>query len=205
MMYLAFDTETTGLPIDPSSSNYFDTLNWPRAYQIGAILFDEMGMELGRMNKFIKPDGWVIPVVDEFRRSMGERDFHAEQGIYTELLEREGIPLADALDEFIALAERADAYVCHNALFDRPVMTCEFYRAQKVAKGWIKKPQYCTKELMTPVCVIPGWGNLKGYKWPTLQEAHVKLFGREFDGAHDALADVQATVDVFLEIQWMVE
>ena len=39
-----------------------------------------------------------------------------------------------------------------------------------------------------------------GYKRPKLQELHVKCFGEEFDGAHDALADVSATKDCFFHL-----
>ena len=39
-------------------------------------------------------------------------------------------------------------------------------------------------------------GSLPGrygrYKWPTLSELHVKLFGKDFEGAHGARADVGA-------------
>jgi hypothetical protein len=48
----------------------------------------------------------------------------------------------------------------------------------------------CTKQLSTEYCNLPGKYAGKP-KWPTLQELHTHLFGKGFDGAHDALADVQ--------------
>lgn len=203
MMYLAYDTETTGLPIDPSSPIYTDVLNWPRVYQVGAILFDEMGFEYGRMNSFVRPYGWNIPEVDDFLKSMGAESFHEKQGITTEMLLEKGKPMHEVMTEFLVLARQADAKVCHNALFDNPVMSCEMFRHDMLTKEWLDKPQYCTKELTTDMLQLPG--GLHGhYKWPNLQEAYRHFFGKEFDDAHDAMADVQATMEVFLEIQYLL-
>lgn len=203
MNYIAFDTETNGLPIDPSLTDYYAVANWPRIYQLAAILFDSYGFELGRMNKLIKPNGWKIPTLDPMLAEMGEKDFFADK-ITTEELMDVGVPIHQAIEEFVALANRAEGKVAHNMLFDNPVLICEFFRAKHFPPHWNTKQSFCTKELMTPICAIPSGWKSGGYKWPTLQEAHKHLFGREFDGAHDAMADVQATVDVFLEIEWMI-
>lgn len=193
--YLAFDTETNGLPLIPDNPDMYDVLNWPRVYQIGAILVDEFGFEEGRMNKIIKPNNWVISTRSKF---------HAELGITTEYLMDVGVPLAHAMDEFIALAEKADEYVCHNAMFDRPVLTCEMFRVKHFPYHWSTKPQHCTKLMTEPILKLPGYKGKK-YKWPTLQEAYAFFNeGRSFEGAHDALADVQATVEVFFQAkQWI--
>lgn len=198
MIYQAYDTETTGLPLSQACDDPYDTLNWPRVYQVGSILFDEYGIEYGRMNAFVRPDGWKIPIVDAYLRDMGERDFHAEQEITTEMLMDVGRPIADVLDEFIELAKKADESVCHNASFDYPIITCEMFRRKKFPVGWMARKRHCTKLMSEGVLKIPGYKGM--YKWPSLQEAYVHFYGKEFDGAHDALADVQATVDVFLEL-----
>jgi DNA polymerase III subunit epsilon len=53
---------------------------------------------------------------------------------------------------------------------------------------------------MTDICCLPSpWG--KGYKWPKLHEAHRHCFGKEFEDAHDALADVRACAKVFFWLQ----
>lgn len=201
MLYLAFDTETTGLAIEPSSKNYYDTANWPRVYQLSAILFDDMGFEYYRMDRYIKPDKWKIPVLSDFLRDLGQVSFHEQQGITDELLFEKGISMQEALAEFNKLAEKADAKLCHNYLFDVPVLTCEMFRYKHFPINWLQKPQYCTKELMTPICKIPSHRGDSEYKWPSLQEAYVHLFGKEFSGAHNSMADVEATMEVFLEIK----
>lgn len=203
MMYLAYDVETTGLPLNPACETHLDTLNWPRVYQIGAILFDEIGMEYGSLNVYIKPDGWVIPKVDAFLKSLGTTDFHEEQGVTTEMLNEQGIPLWEALVKFKTLADQADAYVGHNVSFDKMVMSCEMHRKSVYPNLWLSKTHHCTKLLTEDILRIPTpWPGR--YKWPTLQEAYKHFYGREFDGAHDAMADVRATMDVFLEVEYLV-
>ncbi len=47
-------------------------------------------------------------------------------------------------------------------------------------------------------CHIPG---KYGYKWPKLQELYIKLFGHDFDGAHNAMSDIEATQECFWELR----
>ena len=193
--YLIYDTETNGLPLIPDNPNLYDTLNWPRVYQLSALLVDEFGFEIGRMNRTIRPDGWVIPPSSKF---------HAELGITTEKLMDTGIHLFEAMNEFINLANQATDLVCHNAAFDNPVMTCEMYRCKHFPQAWPKKPQHCTKLMTEPILKIPGF---KGkYKWPSLQEAYAFFNdGASFEGAHDAMFDVEATSNVFFNAKAWVE
>ena len=46
----------------------------------------------------------------------------------------------------------------------------------------------------TNYCRLPG---PYGYKWPKLSELHIKLFGEDFDEAHNASADINATEKCF--------
>ncbi len=39
------------------------------------------------------------------------------------------------------------------------------------------------------------------YKWPKLQETYKFLFGEEFEGAHDAMADVRACARIYFELR----
>ena len=50
----------------------------------------------------------------------------------------------------------------------------------------------------TKLCKIPG---KYGYKWPTLSELHMFLFGNGFEGAHDALNDVLACAACYFELK----
>lgn len=61
-----------------------------------------------------------------------------------------------------------------------------------------KNRQICTMNESTDLCKIPG---PYGYKWPKLEELHKHLFGKTFDNAHDALADVRATARCLFELR----
>ncbi len=56
-----------------------------------------------------------------------------------------------------------------------------------------------TKVEGTEYCQLPG-GRGGKFKWPTLTELYTKLFGKAFDAAHNASADVEATTRAFLEL-----
>jgi hypothetical protein len=56
---------------------------------------------------------------------------------------------------------------------------------------------------MTPICQLPGNGRFGAkFKWPKLQEAYYHCFSKNFDDAHDSLADVTATSKVF---KWLLD
>jgi DNA polymerase III epsilon subunit-like protein len=44
-------------------------------------------------------------------------------------------------------------------------------------------------------------GRYGEYKWPTLSELHKKLFGYDFEKAHNALADIEATAKCFWKMR----
>lgn len=62
------------------------------------------------------------------------------------------------------------------------------------------KPRICTMLESVYHCKIP-FGYKKGYKWPKLTELYKTLFNEEFEGAHGALADIEATAKCFFELK----
>lgn len=183
-MYLIFDTETTGLPQN-FSAPITDFDNWPRLVQLAWQLHDQTGKLLSSGNYIVKPKGFTIP-------------FNSEKihGISTQKAIDEGIDLEFVLREFSKDMEKAYFLVGHNVSFDEKVMGAEYLR-KKIASSIIAKPKIDTKDEGTDFCKIPGG---RGYKWPTLAELHRKLFDKDFEDAHDAAADVEATTRAFLEL-----
>jgi len=59
-MYVFFDTETTGLPIDWQAS-VSDLNNWPRVVQVAWACYDAKNRHLDTMSFIVKPDGFSIP------------------------------------------------------------------------------------------------------------------------------------------------
>lgn len=182
-MYIIFDTETTGLP-----GNYnapiTDLNNWPRLVQLAWQLHDAKGKLLSQQNHIVRPEGFTIP-------------YNAEKihGISTKRAEQEGKPLADVLSFFQQDMEKATFLVGHNVEFDIKVTGAEFLR-KGVTTRFLEKKNLDTKEISTEYCAIPG-GKGGKFKWPTLTELHRKLFGADFDAAHDAAYDVHATAKCF--------
>jgi len=184
MHFLFFDTETNGLPKSYGAS-YTDVDNWPRVTQLAYILADIDGTTLAEHQFLIKPDGWQIP----------KEDFFLRNNMSTERCQEFGVPIDGVLEAFMEAKHIADVLVAHNMGFDHPILWAEIIRSgREPISGKVKA---CTMRLSTKFCNIPG---KRGPKWPTLEELHQVLFGKGFEGAHDALADIRATKDCFFEL-----
>ena len=184
-MYLFFDTETTGLPRNwKAPVTALD--NWPRMIQLAYFLYDAAGNKLSGGDFIIKPVGFTIP--EEAARI---------HGITTERALKEGLDLAGVLNDFQAAVAQAEYLVAHNMSFDEKIVGAEFLR-NKMPDTLPAKRRICTMQSSTNFCAIPGpYGN----KWPKLMELHHKLFQADFDAAHNAAADVAATVKCFWELK----
>lgn len=185
---LFFDTETSGLP-----KNYkapvTDLGNWPLIVQLAWIVADEDGAIISKRQMLVKPyrNGEPIDISAEAQ---------AVHGHTFEKLEAEGIKIDHALMAILIDISDADLIVAHNLGYDAPILASEMIRAKiERIEG---KPKFCTMQATTNVCKIPG---PYGYKWPKLQELHKFLFGTEFDGAHDAMSDIEATYKCYFELK----
>jgi DNA polymerase III epsilon subunit-like protein len=187
-MYVFFDTETTGLPQD-FNAPATDLDNWPRVIQLAWQLYDEDENLIRERSELIKPDGWSIPE---------DSDFHKEHGYTNERLEAEGVELKPLLEELVKDLAQSEYLVAHNMSFDEKVVSAELIRYSVPLKNKPKK--VCTMKESTSFCKLMPF-RYGTYKWPTLLELHKKLFDEEFDGAHDALADVKACARSFFELR----
>lgn len=184
-MYLFFDTETTGLPRSWKAP-VTDLDNWPRLVQLAFLLSDREGNRLAGGDFIIKPEGFTIPA-----------EASRIHGITTERAVKEGKDLRAVLDEFQAAVSRAEYLIAHNLSFDEKIMGAEFLR-NKMPDTLPPKVKICTMQSGTDLCAIPGpYGN----KWPKLTELHYKLFQAGFEEAHNAAADLAATIKCFWELK----
>ena len=183
--YLFFDTETTGIPKDYKAP-CTNTDNWPRLIQLGWLLTDAEGRILSEGNHIVRPDGFEIP--------KAASDVH---GITTDFALENGKPLLDVIFAFGADLNQAECVIGHNLDYDLHIVGAEYVRLGYDSRIMFARPTLCTMQATIQFCNIPG---RFGPKWPKLMELYTKLFGQEFDGAHDAMADIVATKECFFEL-----
>ena len=183
--YLFLDTETTGFPSEKIS--YTDPKQ-ARAVQIAALLTDKDGSSLAEFSCILKRDNFEIPnIVAEIH------------GITNEVADQYGIDRVFAFNVLGELVDRSSVVLAHNFQFDNRILTIEDAHYDY---GWKLAPRaICTMTAMTPICKLPK-ARGEGYKWPKMMEAYQHCFGKCFENAHDALADVRACKDVFF---WLKE
>ena len=62
----------------------------------------------------------------------------------------------------------------------------------------LTKEKICTMLSTTEFCAIKG---TNGYKWPKLSELYYELFKSNFEEAHNAAVDIEATAKCFWELR----
>ena len=184
-VYLIFDTETTGLPINWKAS-VTNLNNWPRLVQIAWLQYDVSGQLIGDHSYIIKPKGFTIP-----------SDVEKIHGISTKRANEQGVELRTVLEEFSRAIDLSSYLIAHNISFDEKVVGAEFIR-EDIKSRLFKTTRMCTKELSTDYCRIPG--NYGNYKWPSLFELYHKLFNEDLGGSHRAQVDAEACARCFFEL-----
>lgn len=182
MIALFFDTETTGF-------KHGDFI--PEVVQMGALLQDTDTLRvLAEINL-------ICQVQNEIPENVA-----AIHGITTEMSKAYGVPQEVAESMFGLMAMYADQIVAHNLAFDMGILNDRWKVAHAVLAG---KTQFCTMRKGTEVIKLPK-GRYHGedfetYKPPKLIEAYRHFFGKDFENAHDAMADVRACRDVYFKLR----
>lgn len=183
--YLLFDTETNGLPRRknvPAES----VENWPRIVQLAWGEYNGRGKRLAEASYIIRPDGFTIP-----------RDAERIHGISMAMAKKQGRAIKYVLGQFAVAVGRSRTLVAHNLAFDTPIVRAEFIRAGLV-DILAGREGICTMKIGTDVCRIPG---RYGYKWPTLSELYLELFGASPGTTHRADADVDICARCFFKMK----
>jgi DNA polymerase-3 subunit epsilon len=183
-MILFFDTETTGLPKNWKAP-VTDLDNWPRLVQLAYLVYDFDDNLIHSCNEIVKPNGFTIPV-----------DASNIHGITTDIANQRGSNIEEVFELFSIHLKRAKVLVAHNMAYDEKIIGSEMIRLG-MENTVDSKEKICTMESTIDLCKIEG---PYGYKWPKLEELHQFLFKHNFEGAHDALADIQATAKCFWEL-----
>ena len=195
-MIFAFDTETTGLPVDRLA---LDDPVQPHLVQLAGLLLDDDGTERASINLIVNA-GVPIP--------KGASDVH---GITNDVAVRAGMSNPVAVALWDRLAERADLLVAHNIKFDMALMETAWARvlSSRLPRLDVKhgsRPRFCTMEAASPIVNLPPTDRMRaaGFekpKPPKLAECIRHFFNEPLDGAHDALVDVRATARLFFHLR----
>lgn len=190
-MRIYFDTETTGVPDRRFPWHH------PAQPRIVSIAWCFVGggddwTVIDEQHRLIFPDGWEI---DESGPAF------AAHRITTARCQAEGVPLSDALAQFSheATWERVSQICAYNISFDIDMTQIE---CEKLSRPWLNfPPRLDILPLAQAACQIPPTDRMKaarrfGFKPPKLSEALKILCSEDFPEAHDALADVRATIKI---------
>jgi len=187
-MILFFDTETTGFIAKGKPDN---DPSQPHLVQLAAILTDNSGRIVRALVSIVAVN---VPI------PQGASDVH---GITTEYSSEMGEPLNEVIPLFTSMCHRADVIVAHNISFDKVVIN----KALSDCAIRMLEPHrfYCTMKESTDICKIPHTTRARNfgspYKWPKLAEAYKIICGKELVGAHDALNDVRATMEIYFRLK----
>lgn len=196
-LILFYDSETDGLPLWDLPSG---DPNQPHITQLAAELCDEAnGNTIATMDVLIKPDGWTIP-----------EDLAELTGITTERALAEGIPIEDALKQFLDMWSRASLRVAHNEKFDARMIRIEYFRQldhdDPFHDKWKTAPAFCTQGKSTKIINLPPTAKMikagrRHAKSPNLSEAYKFFTGKDLEGAHNAAVDIMACKEVYFGIR----
>lgn len=168
---LFIDTETTGL-------SYSDQI-----IQFAAIygIFDgKKFKEENRINQYIN----VSTNINYFAQRV--------HGISKSMVEEYGY-IDEYIDHFLDHVIKADYVVGHNIWFDIRMLRQDCERIWKDHDRDNVKT-FCTMKNTSHLT----W--LVWKKWPKLGFLYTHLFDEEFENAHDAMADIEATKNCFVEL-----
>lgn len=193
---LFYDTETTGLPLFKEPSEH---PGQPHIVQLGAVLVDLDSRTVhSTLDVIVKPEGWTVP--DEVATI---------HGITHDLALAVGVPEAEAVGMLLAMWQRADCRIGHNEPFDARIVRIALMRHFPACEGetpwadvWKAGTAKCTQQISTPILKLPPTEKMKKagflkHKSANLGEAYAHFMGKPLEGAHSAIVDVRACMDVF--------
>jgi DNA polymerase-3 subunit epsilon len=180
---LPFDTETTGFPNWNIPS---DDASQPHIVQLSGVVADAETGQIEEVFDFIiKPDGWEI--TPEMTEIHGITQAHAEAV---------GIPEKQALQSFIEIWLRSGAdRLAFNRTFDQRIIRIALMRfIPEMLNAWAEKDDFYDSMFLVKKYMKSG-------RNPKLSEAYQYYFGRPLEGAHNALVDAKACLELFMEVK----
>jgi len=171
--YLFIDTETTGF----KKLGALIQDGQARVCQIAMILADEDQQILTQFSSLVKPDRWII-----------SEGAYKCNGIDMGDCERYGMDFKTVVSAFHMIQRLATKTVAHNQVFDKGMVDIENSYSNFTTGR--KEPWLCT---MQPNAGIDGG--------KSLANCYKHWCGKELIGAHDAMVDTRACMEIFFAMR----
>lgn len=215
---LVFDTETNDQAKNYKLSARDDLNNYPFILQLAARLIEVNIDEDLYLNNNTRDRCLTYKDIVTFnslvRPTRGEWDEPIEisqdafevHGITIEKCFEEGNYIQDVVAMTQGMIMFADVIICHNVNFDKNVLLSEALRLNLDLRFKNGSIVWCSMLNTVETCKISSEGKAKffsPFKWPKLEELFKFLYNVDMTSihkAHDAMGDVNATVDCVLEL-----
>jgi|TARA_B100001094_G_scaffold208220_1_gene202115 DNA polymerase III epsilon subunit-like protein len=180
MNYIAWDTETIGLPKtrkgERATVDNVHKFDKCRMLTLAFVKYNYKGEEVGSYHGTVYPDTFDV-------------DATHVHGITQEYARENGQPFGYLYASLKEATKDTKLLVAHNSLFDENVFFSECYR-----RGFDTEPFDEVTFVDTLDMARSIYPTLNNHKLITLYD---HIFGEEFDGAHDALNDARACGKVY--------
>ena len=166
---IVIDLETTGL-LAPEAS---DLKEQPYIIEFAGIKLDSDLKEIDSLEFLVNP-GFPLPDIIKKITNIKDEDL------------KDKPPFISNFDKLAKFFLGVNSMVAHNLPFDKGVLKHNLNRIDKVTSFPWPPNQICTVEISQQV-----WGKRR-----KLIDIYKEVTGKEHKGAHRAMADVKATVEV---------
>lgn len=175
MKLVCFDTETTGLDVQKE-----------HIIQLSLVKFDtDTWQILDQRNWYILPDvPFTIPAEAE-----------AVHHISKEFLQQNGVSFRSIYDDFMAFTDGCNMLSYNGNGYDAPIL---YYNLKRLGLSFDFDNRTWFDALLLERIHTEGMTDENGEKLHNnLTAAYTRYYGHPFEGAHNSLDDVLATIEVF--------
>ena len=175
MCYLAWDTETTGLPMsrEVATKDNVHLFDHCRIVSIAFVMYSTKGRELSSYHEIVYPDTFQVTATEIHGIT------HDHALMYGKKFEE--------IYEDLVKASKGHMLVAHNSTFDQNALFSECYRRGLSVEPFEAIKFVCTLDLVKDIYLMP----------KKLEVIYKELTGKTLEGAHDALADARACGEVY--------
>ena len=173
--FLAFDCETTGVPAHRRCGfKNLEAFSKCRLVSLAVVEYDEDHNECGTYHFVIRPDGFQVEATE----------IH---GITHECALEHGRDFEEVYEDIKMMFTEVPTIVGHNLEFDINCLSSEI---------WRRGLPLDFMNTINPVCTLRMCRDIF-FEFRKLGQLYADLFGRELEGAHDALNDSRAAGQVY--------